>query len=335
MIRATKKGPPITLPAALRDAGHDDPRVRDKALRHLADALLAELGPGPRWRAAERHPRGADALATLRRAAEEDPSPVLQGFAAIGLGQLGDLHSLPVLRAMLTEETEGEEASFRRECGAIALAELASAARDGAPALLPAIAAPLREGLAAPQPELRFQCAGALVDAIGDDAEAPLAEVLIAETNPEVRRALCEALARIDRPAPATVDALRAVSEAADADPEARFAAALGLTAARDPGGAGILIATLRDPERRDRALEALAALGEAAPAEALPPIRALASAWLTPRITRVRAAYALARLAPAEGLALLDRFGKSRSASVREAVADARAALEALARGG
>jgi hypothetical protein len=45
----------------------------------------------------------------------------------------------------------------------------------------------------------------------------------------------------------------------------------------------------------------------------------------------RVRAAYALARMAPATGLALLDRLAGSRRAAVREAVADARAALAAL----
>ncbi|HUM92217.1 MAG TPA: hypothetical protein PLM32_12720, partial [Candidatus Competibacter sp.] len=40
------------------------------------------------------------------------------------------------------------------------------------------------------------------------------------------------------------------------------------------------------------------------APASALPPVRRLADAWLVPATTRVRAAYALARLAPLASLA-------------------------------
>ncbi len=325
---------PITLAAALRDCDHADPRVRDRALRHMGDALLAELGPkAKRWRAADRHARGAQVLEVLTEAVHSDPSPVLQGFAAIGLGQLGDPRALPLLREALTTEGEGEEPAFRRECAAIGLAELAGAAmEDPAAALLPAIAAPLTEGLASPHPEVRFQCAGTLVDVLGNDAEGPIASALAGESTPEVRRGLCEALARIDEPSPATTKLLLAVLEDPSIDLDTRFAAAIGLTAARDPAAAPLLLKGLGKPEFRNRALEALAALGALAPAEAIPKIRALASSWLRPRVTRVRAAYALARIRPNEGEPLLDRFSRSRSAAVQEAVADARAALKSLA---
>ena len=327
-------GPPITLAAALRDCDHPDPRLRDKALRHMGDALLAELGPtAKRWRAADRHPRGAQVIQVLTCAMSTDPSPVLQGFAAISLGQLGDPQALPLLRAALKTEGEGEEPAFRRECAAIGLAELAAAAMENpAAALLPAIAAPLASGLASPHPEVRFQCAGTLVDVLGNDAEEPLASALAAESNTEVRRGLCEALARIDHPSPATIELLLAVLNDTAADLDTRFAAAIGLTAARNPAAAPLLLKGLGKPEFRNRALEALAALGALAPAEAIPKIRAIASSWLRPRVTRVRAAYALARIRPKEGERLLDRFRRSRSAAVQEALADAHTALKSLA---
>jgi hypothetical protein len=85
----------------------------------------------------------------------------------------------------------------------------------------------------------------------------------------------------------------------------------------------------------RDRALEALAALG-AAPAADIEPVQGLVARWWLPSITRVRAAYALARMAPAgpdnPGLRLLARLRWHPRAAVREAVRDAHANLEALA---
>ena len=110
------------------------------------------------------------------------------------------------------------------------------------------------------------------------------------------------------------------------------FAAALALTAARDPRGGPQLLRALGRPEDRGRALEALAALGPLAPPAALPAVRRLARSFFTPGLTRVRAAYALARLAPGEGEAVLARLAGSLRASVREAVVDAQAGLAQLA---
>src|SRR5690606_17438857 len=133
------------------------------------------------------------------------------GFASIGLGTLGDLPSLPALREAVDAPGEGQEATFRRECAVIALAELAAAASEGAPSLVSTIAAPIAAGLGSARPEVRFQCAGALVDAVGDEAEAPLVDALAGESHPEVRRALCQALSRLDHPGEAAVRALRAL----------------------------------------------------------------------------------------------------------------------------
>lgn len=325
-------GPPITLSAALRDAALPPSRGRDLAIRHMADALLHELDGGPRWRAADRHPRGGEVLTALRGALDDDASPVLQGFAAIGLGMLGDVASLPALRDRVDAGGDGQEPTFRRECAVIALAELAAAAAGdpGAAALVPTIAAPIAAGLESSRPEVRFQCASALVDVLGDDAEGPLVDALGREGDPEVRRALLQALSRLDHPGEAALERLRALVGDPGLDREAAFAAALALTAARDPAGATILEAALRRPEHRDRALEALAALGAAATGS-LPAIRRLSRGLFTPRITRVRAAYALARIAPSEGLPLLERMGRSRWPGVREAVDEARVALQRL----
>lgn len=327
--------PPITLAAALRDATLADTRARDLAIRHLADALLAELGPGPRWRAADRHPRGPEVLALLRRAEAGDPSPVIRAFATVGLGQLGDPEAIAPLTRALAGDGDDEASAFRRECAAIGLAQLGAAARghdDGAP-LRHAIRHALEHALASPRPELRFQAAQSLVEVLGDAAEPALADALTRETHPEVRQSLCEALATIEHPQPATCDALRRVLASTGASRATTLAAALALTAAGSADGADALIAALADAEHRDRALEGLAALGALAPASALPPVRRLADAWLVPATTRVRAAYALARLAPAEGLPRLERLARSRRAAVREAVADARRALESLER--
>ncbi|MCA9719725.1 MAG: hypothetical protein KC468_33970, partial [Myxococcales bacterium] len=91
------------------------------------------------------------------------------------------------------------------------------------------------------------------------------------------------------------------------------------------------LVRALEDREYRERALEALAALGADAPREAAIKLRALAERWWVARVTRVRAAYALARIEPARGESLLRGFERSLFPSVREAVADARRGLAQL----
>ncbi|MBL9103112.1 MAG: HEAT repeat domain-containing protein [Myxococcales bacterium] len=354
---------PISLDAALRDADVLDLKARTLALTHLGSAYLQALGaPDPVWQAHARDPRGPDVRAALLRALERDPATPIRALAAVGLGQLG----APDLLAALPDEwfhpeARADDLAYARECAAIAWTLLGLAARaelpaepvpadspaepvpedispappepvpeDSPRAALATARANLRRGLAGEFPELRFQCAVGLAELDGAAAEPVLARALAREREPGVVTALVTALGELAPPSPATCDALAPLCDGPDA--RTGFAAALALTVARDPRGGPALMRALRRPEDRGRALEALAALGPLAPPAALPVVRGLARGLLTPGLTRVRAAYALARLAPAEGHALLERLKNSWRPTVREAVADALTALAQLA---
>lgn len=325
---------PITLEAALRDADTLDVKARTLAITHLASAYLERLGRAdPLWQAQAQHPRGPEVLAALLRALERDPAAPIQALAAAGLGQIGAPELLDAVPPAWFTATAAD-AAYQRECAAIGWTLLGGAARpvsgDMAQSTYDGVVARLRAGLRAEQPELRFQCAVGLAELEGRAAEAALVEALAVEATPTVRSALVTALGEIDAPGPAACDVLAPLC--ADPHTPTAFAAALALTAARDPRGGPQLLAALGRPEDRGRALEALAALGPLAPPAALPTVRRLARSFFTPGLTRVRAAYALARLAPAEGEAVLERLAHALRASVREAVADARAGLDQLA---
>lgn len=327
---------PITLDAALRDVGLGDVKARTLALTHLGSAYLQALGVAdPVWLAHDREPRGPAVRAALLRALADDPALASKAMAAVGLGQIG----APELLTALPDEwfapgQTAPELAYCRECAAIAWTLLAMAAKpvpgDMPQSTCDTARANLRRGLTSEFPELRFQCAVGLAELDGRAAEAILADALTREQEPAVRGALVTALGEIDPPSPATCDALAPLCN----DPHAptAFAAALALTVARDPRGGPALLKAVTRPEDRGRALEALAALGPRAPEEALPIVRRLAHSLFTPGLTRVRAAYALARLAPREGEALLARLSNSWRTAVREAVTDARAALAQLA---
>jgi HEAT repeat protein len=325
---------PITLEAALRDADVRDVKARTLAITHLASAYLERLGRAqPLWQAAAVHPRGPEVLAALLRAVERDPAPPIQALAAAGLGQLGAPELLDVVPPGWFTSTE-PEAAYQRECAAIGWTLLGGAARmasgDLAQRTCDGALARLRAGLRGEQPELRYQCAAGLAEIEGRGAEQDLVEALERETSQSVRAALVGALGELDPPGPRACEALAPLT--ADPHKPTAFAAALALTAARDPRGGPQLLAALERPDDRGRALEALAALGPLAPASALPAVRRLAHSFFTPGLTRVRAAYALARLSPAEGEAVLDRLQSALRASVREAVVDARDGLARLA---
>lgn len=388
---------PLTLEAALRDARDPDPNVRGQAVRCLAAALLAELGdPPPRLGVATAHPRGAEVVAALTRAAS-DPVVAVRAIAATGLGQLGEPAALELVDPWLADLDPGPDAGHLRECAAITCVLLGLAARpaspldpadhsatepdpadrpaapsaaehphtaaaappptvtDPAPAPVPgdlslhtgpfrhapedlshrtyeAALARLRSGLASEAADLRFQAAGGLIELAGAAAAAPLCAALRAEAHPRVRAALVAALAELDPPGPDVCAVLAPIATDPRAPIDLAFPAALGLAAARDARGGDRLIEALRRPDDRARALEALAALGLAAPRAAVPAALKIARGWLTPAVMRVRAAYALARMSPETGLPLLDAFAGRRSPEVQGALADARAALAALA---
>ncbi|MDC0715528.1 HEAT repeat domain-containing protein [Nannocystis bainbridge] len=356
---------PITLEAALRDARSPDPTSRSVAVRHLAAALLAELGdPSPALDLARGHALGEAVVAALT-AALDDPQVPVRAMAATGLGQLGEPAVIARIDPWLQDPDPGPDAGYLRECAAITcvLLGLASApehlvrADDGegtrpteAPPAAPhplrppghvpsdlsrvtyeAALARITAALRAPAPDLRFQAAGGLVELAGRAAEPALCAALDGESHPHVRLALVSALAELDPPGSEACARLAAVVADPGAAVELAFAAALGLAAARDPSGGPPLVLGLQRSGDRARALEGLAALGLAAPPAAVPLALKLARAWLTPSVMRVRAAYALVRMAPETGQPLLDEFARSRRPAVQEAVADARAALAQL----
>ncbi len=325
---------PITLEAALRDADVLDVKARTLAITHLASAYLERLGrTQPLWQAEAAHPLGPDVLAALLRALERDPAAPIQALAAAGLGQLGAPELLDAVPPAWFTATDAD-AAYRRECAAIGWTLLGGAARqasgDLAQRTCDGALARLRAGLRGEQPELRYQCATGLAEIVGRDAEPDLVEALATETSASVRSALVSALGELDPPGPRACEVLAPLTS--DPHIPTAFAAALALTAARDPRGGPQLLAALERPDDRGRALEALAALGPLAPPNALPAVRRLARSFFTPGLTRVRAAYALARLSPAEGEAILTRLERALRASVREAVVDARDGLTRLA---
>lgn len=323
----------LTLEAALRDLHSPREGARHRALRNLAPALLEALDrPGPLWRATEAHARGSEVLAALHAAVQDDDAAIAS-LAAVGLGWLGDPALHERVAPWLALAGDGEELRFRRECAVIALGMLGAAAPRDEP-LRADIARTLQAALRTDAPDLRFQAAEALVDV--DDPEAVergLVEALAIESHAEVREGFVVALSRLDRCSPATLDRLEAWMRDDDATWTFRFEAALVLAAARRATALPVLREALSRRLDRDRALEALAALGRP---EALPDVRRLAQRWFLPGVTRVRAAYAWARCEdptkrPNPGALALARLAWHPRAAVREAVRDARAALLTL----
>jgi HEAT repeat protein len=179
---------------------------------------------------------------------------------------------------------------------------------------------------------VRYQAGPALVEVGGTAVEHDLLAALEHESQASVRANLIAAISMLDPPSPAACDVLATVLATPEGNGEVGWEAAMALTAARRPEGAPRLIAALARHSTRDRALEALAVLGPDGPPEIADAVRRYTSGWLTPVFTRVRAAYALARIEPERGQALLDRLAKHPRPAVREAVAEARVNLAKLA---
>lgn len=334
----------LTLAASLRDADAKRVSARVNAMHGLASATLREIGESGEhaWAAAERHARGEDILGALRRGLD-DEDPQVRGLALLGLGRLGDRSAFELASTRLEDPAAGDDppAIFERECALIALSHLGESAHGRAPDVHRRALEALREHLASPRDDVRFQAAPALARVGGRAEVQALREALRRETHPEVREHLVVGLGMLDADDDDTCAALvELLAEARGpedvaGDPSlaaAAFEAARVLAGAGRADGLDELVRALRRTELRDDALEALAALPpRAVVAEALDPIRRLVGGWLTPPVTRVRAAYALARIAPSEGRPWLDRLEQHRRVIVREAVADARAALARL----
>ncbi|MFV8755569.1 hypothetical protein ACNOYE_33890 [Nannocystaceae bacterium ST9] len=324
----------LTLDAALRDADHELPEIRNRAIRNLAPALLERLNERPPvgWiRSA--HPSRAAVVETLVRACA-DKAPQNAGLAILGLAQLGAPMAREHAQLGLAREGDDEASMFVRECSVIALSLLGRAARieGDASGLLDSIAADLRALLDDPRDDVRFQVGPALVETLDAAAEPELLAALARETHAEIRENLIASLALIDPPSPIACDKLAELLAGDEGKGPIGWEIARALTAARRPEGGPRLLEALQVRALRDDALEALAVLGPAAPAEAGEAIGKLMRGWLVPVFTQVRAAYAMARIRPSEGEARLAELARSVRGQVREAVGEARANLAKLA---
>lgn len=332
------QAPELTLDAAIRDAEAERLEARHKAVRSLAPAFLVELGkPGPLWRATADHPRERDVLDALFTALRQGTDVPLSALGAIGLGMLGEPDVLDAVAPWVELEGAEDEHSFLRECAVITTGYVgvAAATTQGNDTVRAAVAKRLRTWFASAYPDVRFQAALALVDVDGERVEADLARALRTEDHPEVRESLVDALSRLDRIGPAAIRALEDVLEDEEEGPDSLgFEAAMVLAGADVPRAGSRLLDALAVRHQRDRALEALAVLGPKAGDDAAVRVAALARGLLTRGVTRVRAAYALARIEGGNdntGLRLLNRLRWHPSAAVREAVVDARANLTKL----
>lgn len=324
----------LTLDAALRDADHEQPEIRNRAIRNLAPALLERLNERPPvgWARSE-HPSRPQVVEALERACA-DKAPQNVGLAILGLAQLGAPSAREHALEGLTDEGEDEASMFVRECSVIALSLLGRAARveRDTGSLLERVADDLRRLLDDPRDDVRFQVGPALVETLDAAAEPELLAALARETHEEIRENLIASIALIDPPSPAACDVLADLLASDEARGPIGWEVALALTAARRPEGGPRLVEALQVRTLRDDALEALAVLGPNAPAEAREAVAKLMRGWLVPVFTQVRAAYAMARIRPGEGEARLEELGRSMRSTVREAVSEARANLVKLA---
>ncbi|MEE9386664.1 MAG: HEAT repeat domain-containing protein [Nannocystaceae bacterium] len=323
-------GAELSLDAALLDATSLDPRSRERGIQNIAPALLGELKrPGPSWRAAHDHARGSEALEALRRVLEHDARLENRGWALVGLGRLGDPEVRGPAMRSIAASGEGAATVFQRECAALYLSFLGSAARGaGQDATVASVRAALVEGLGSEHDDVRFQAAVALAEVGGEDVEARLVAALVHEHEDRVRANIVCALALSDPPGPIAVGALRGIVAGDPVCAEVAYEAALALAGARHPDAIPQLVIALRRRDLRDRALEALAVFDCVQARAAVDPVRSLAWGWQTGGVTRVRAAYALARWIPDEGNKLLRWLRFHPKFAVRGAVEEAAALL-------
>jgi hypothetical protein len=327
--------PEMTLAAALRDATHANAPVRAAGVRNLAPALLAAIGrPGPAYCSDDDHP---DAAAVCRRllAALDDAVVDVAGHAAIGLGALGREDVLERGATWIAIDRDDDDTKWLRQAAVIATSYVGVAARDRDPDLLRDVVHRLRRAWQSPHDDVRFQVALARVEVDDPEAEDDLVQALDERAPIELHAQIVDALAHLPRVRASTQAALvRVLEDEEDAAGPVGMAAALLLAAHDRSEGVPRLVTALARRDERDDALEALANLG--APAAAgVDAIDGLLRRWWGPPITRVRAAYALLRIAPAGSEAytradrVLRRWTLHPRKAVRDAVGDARRALD------
>ena len=337
--------PTLSLAAAVRDLRARGTRARANAARAVPDALsnALEADAAPHMIGTARlaaHPSYTPALAGLRDLVR-DRDGLVRGLAYIARGRLAD----PLLLAELEDSDDGDDPvidGWVLECRMIALAELArhvppplGVERD---AILRGLVSRLADGAA----QTRFQAAAALADAAPSIAREVLAGHLPRETHPLVRGQYFDIFFDLGDPPSSILEAARESLRDGDSDGDGdddpahlrgSFAAARLLASVADACAADRLARAVHELEHRDVALEALAALPSTAiPRDTVDYARRMVHRWLVPPVTRVRAAYLVARAEPDTGEALLSRLSRSLRPSVRAAVEDARAGLAQLA---
>ena len=338
------RAPELTLEAALRDATSTNATARNLAIRNLAPALLAELWRGQDLRELTSDPRAVVAIETLHHAVTADSVVTNKALALVGLAQLADGAAVEIATRWLRQhEGVGEDDVFARECAVIALALSAENAGAGTQAAIIARIEPLLES---EHPDVRFQAAAALADVDLAAYEARLSAALAAEPVAKVREQLALTFTELDQISNETARTLHNVVDH-EHDAAVVFAASRTLAAHRDDKAIPGLMAALHVRDRRDDALEALAVLGPRIPATSREAIANIARSWWIAGVTRVRAAYALARTnerlfndahaddsnhGPAEGQKWLRRLARHPRRAVRDAVRDAHQALATLA---
>lgn len=326
--------PEMTLAAALRDSAHTDPRVRAAGVRSLAPALLMELDRAPPSWCDDGHHRDAAAVCERLLTRLDDAVSEIAGHAAMGLGTIGRPEILERAQVWIAIDRADDDAQWLHETAIIAASYVGVAARGRDAELHARVVAILRDAWKSKHDDVRFQVAMARIEIDDPAAEHDLAKAIAREPSLKVREQIVVALAHLDRVEASTLDRVATVLASEDVDDAIGFSAAMLLAGNGRKAAVDRLVTAIGRRHERDDALEALGGIGREAAAAIAPAERVLAR-WLVPPITRVRAAFALCRIAEPGSSAFsradraLRRWAYHPRRAVREAVADARRALD------
>jgi HEAT repeat protein len=266
--------------AAMRDLRHPEPRVRVAALEALGRVEAESVG---------------EAIAAVRPSLDDD-SPDVRYMAALTLGQLRDGGAVERLIDMVREDPE----PMPRQAAISALGRIGDDAATDA----------LLEALAGEEPDLRFQAAAALPQVNPGAAAAPLCGAL-ADRDAEVRASAAAALG--DLGDTSVIEALVACLD--DVEVQVRMEAGIALSRLGDERGRERLVQFLGDQQY---GLLAAEQLFRHPGAWAAPALRQVLQRWLAPKLLKVWAAAALARLGDAEGRRVLLAMLRERNEMVR-----------------
>ena len=329
----------MTLAAALRDIEHRKARVRHLALRNLAPALLHAIGAtGPKFGAHRDHSDGPTVVSALWRSCKADREGETshdRGLALLGLARIGDTNVLDACLTVLQSTAEHEIAVFERECAIIALGELGMILPDD-PQWRPMrkrLETELWTRIGDERTEVRYQIPRSLAQLNARDWQAALGQRLDVETNERVTSQILEVFAehgRLDRSIILQIETF-VRREDPNLLPEAWLHAGISFALGKSTLASACFTQALRFSETRQRALEAVAIMMTPAEPELLKMLRPIAEIRLWPSLENVRAAYALARVQPEQGRAVLAHYRRSFRPVIRQAARNAERQLDEL----